>query len=225
MMAEKEVKLFDASWYPPELIPKPVKVDSSKTGPAISIPSRVLTEAGIDISRVLYGRWLVQGDKIFLEISYEEKPGYTRLIRMDPSPTRLVYPPKSINATSGRFIWRVCGSCMLKLEPVTNTAIIKEFFGSAKMRDGILSAPKVFKANKCIVGVTTQCLVLIPDGLYGVSVSEKDDMIEINLRPIRTLLRRRGVEKSNWTCWEGKIEVSTVRGVLKGNCAILFPET
>ncbi|ADC64635.1 hypothetical protein Ferp_0461 [Ferroglobus placidus DSM 10642] len=173
--SEKEQVEIDVGegvkWYPPELIPKTVQIKRT-----VSIPTAVLAAAGVDLSKDIYGRWVVDRDDYLLEISYKEGEGFSRLIRPSLTSCRLTYVPNAVRnrvENFSRFFWTAEGKNVLRFVPAKNRIKIKRFLGYCVVDEDRLLLPRIFSASHCILGFADgfDFIIAIPDDSHGVSVS------------------------------------------------------
>lgn len=173
--SEKEQVEIDVGegvkWYPPELIPKTVQIKRT-----VSIPTAVLAAAGVDLSKDIYGRWVVDRDDYLLEISYKEGEGFSRLIRPSLTSCRLTYVPNAVRGrveNFSRFFWTAGGKNVLRFVPAKNRIKIKRFLGYCVVDEDRLLLPRIFSASHCILGFADgfDFIIAIPDDSHGVSVS------------------------------------------------------
>lgn len=217
---EKSVRIEGMKWYPPELIPKTARITPKKR--MLSVPSRVLAEAGVDVSRALYGKWVIDNDNIRLEISYERTPGFQKLTRMNPSPCRLIYLPsklRKILKADGidTYFWFAEDNNTLRFVPVKNRVTIRKFLGVAVRKGESLSVPHILIADHCILGFSEDFILAIPDDTYGVGVELKGGRTELDLKPLPA------IKWHKWQCWEGFAEIAMGSDSIKRECIVLFP--
>ncbi len=231
----REIDLKNFFWYPPELVQTPVKITTASAKGMMSIPSITLMLAGIDISRDLYGKWVL-GAEIFLEIYYERVPGSFKITRMDPSPTRSIHITSEVLEyikNFGSFLW-VPEKGRVKLIPADNWAVLDEQCGTAnfnKYLDGKrervdLRLPlQLFEEERCIVAISTTCIVLIPNNIYGVKVMKDCGVLRVDMRPVLKSARKDFKRRFEgyWSCWRGRATIHIRNGVLADRkCLILF---
>jgi len=216
------VKLDKATWYPTGVFPRTVKVPKRRKrggkGCTISISGKVLQEAHVDLSRDLYGRWVVKKD-VMLEVSYERKEGAYKLMRMNSFWSRAVYPPRTVRDVLGgkHCVWEVCKEMTLRLMPVSVRLRLLEYVGSS------LAAPdhielhtdaEIIHSLNCkhvLVGVSNGLLVLVPEKL-GIPVDPVETSgIGAAVRittPVRKTMQRKSIPfGTEGTCWVGELQI------------------
>lgn len=229
-----EVPLSRALWYPTGIFPRTLVVPcrSGGSGYTISISGKVLTEAGVDISKELFGVWKVEGDVALLEISYERKRGAYKLMRMNSYWSRSVYPPAILRKLLGgkSCTWVVRGQKLLELVPTSLMLRVQHVVGTAQFHNNFIELPHVvrFRSRHVIVGVTGRAITFVPDEC-GIRVDDVcDNALRVNLvTPVRAAMVRRGLElrggeDSVKTAVLGELRVFQPRKVTARECLAIL---